>query len=137
MTSLADAAILACSLPDCGASLGLKQPCTLLGSLALQSGSAYLEPHRFQVTAVRRFAMPSSRWPETFGLTCYQLSSQAQLELLLLIQPAAVKSNELAADTPLAAAARAKRWIFFGSIRWTSPIAATALLAFARECLSA
>ena len=50
------------------------------------------------------------------------MSSQVQLEVWLLIHPAAVKSNELVADTPLAAASRVKRWIFFGSIQQTSLI---------------
>ena len=52
MHALADGAILACRLPEGGASLGLKQPCSLPAVLAWQGGYACLEPCRFQVTAV-------------------------------------------------------------------------------------
>ncbi|CAJ1460956.1 unnamed protein product [Effrenium voratum] len=43
MPALADGAILACRLPEGGASLGLKQPCSLPAFLAWQGGCAHLD----------------------------------------------------------------------------------------------
>ena len=88
MSALADGAILACRLSEGEASLGLKQPCSLLASLALQSGCAYLEPCRLQVLQLQAHISQShvSSDQACHGETCFRGSAASRSKVLHFVR---------------------------------------------------